>query len=122
MQQGGARPGQAHNEERADNALLRYAGKALPVILQVEAVDEQPQGIMTDRQASQNIESGFVFTALQQSQRLPKRNRAEVMQPRVLASRLQQLVALSRTSGMPRRCHTWPPRFKARSHSGRRGW
>ena len=71
MQQGGARPGQAHNEERADNALLRYAGKALPVILQVEAVDEQPQGIMTDRQASQNIESGFVFTALQRL-RLPK--------------------------------------------------
>ena len=93
MQQGGARPGQAHNEERADNALLRYTGRALPVILQMEAVDEQPQGILTDRQASQNIESGFVFTALQQElQRLPKRNRAEVIQPRVLARRIQQLV------------------------------
>ena len=45
MQQGGARPGQAHNEERADNALLWPCRKALPVILQVEAVDEQPQGI-----------------------------------------------------------------------------
>src|SRR5215831_18820661 len=93
MQQGGARSWQAHNEERADNALLRYAGRALPVILQVEAVDEQSQSILTDCQASQNIESGFVFTALQQElQRLPKRNRTEVMQSRVLARRIQQLV------------------------------
>ena len=77
---------------------------------------------MTDRQASQNIESGFVFTALQQECSDSRKGIAEVMQPRAGKPPPATGPRLSRTSGMPRRCHTWPPRFKARSHSGRLGW
>jgi hypothetical protein len=91
MQERGARPRQADDEERPGNLLLGDTGVALSILGQAQAVGEQAEQITASHEAAERRQSRLGLQALEdQAERLAEIVAAEILEAGLPTGRLEE--------------------------------